>query len=109
MPGGFSASRPHGEAEWAGGDGATIVRDCLQCCHCAGHFFVCPGSGKKRGWCMNCSQVTCGRVACEPCCHWKKKIELIDSGRVAREILRGGRLPDLPVSVSNPGIILGKG
>lgn len=119
MPGGYSTSRPHGQAEWAGG-GTTIVRDCVQCCHCGSQFFVCPGSGKKRGWCIPCGQVTCGRPGCEEHMHWKKKIELVDRGAVARAILRGGRIPSVPVTVSveglppgskvsQGGVILGKG
>lgn len=115
MPGGFSASRPHGEAEWADRErDRKVARDCLQCCHCGGHFFVCPGSGRRRGWCHNCAQVTCGRPSCDPCCHWKKKHELIEAGKAPKAILVG--LPfDAPVSVSVPempttagGIILGK-
>src|SRR5262245_5606520 len=38
-----------------------------QCCHCGGHFQVSKGSKRMRGFCTNCSQVTCGVLWCDPC------------------------------------------
>ena len=104
-----SVLHSHGEAQWTDKEAdRSIVRDCLQCCHCAMHFFVSPGSGKKRGYCMGCDAVTCGQTKCGPCIHWKKKLELIESGKASKSILSTGKDDSLPVSVSVPEIILGR-
>ena len=71
------------------------------------HFFVEPGSGKMRGFCMNCAAVTCGAAKCGPCCHWKKKMELIEKG-ADKNALYAGNLDKVPVSVSAGGVLLGK-
>ena len=103
MPGGFSTPRPHGEAEWAEVEGPKVVRDCLQCCHCGGHFYVCPGSGKRRGYCLGCGQVTCGRAKCDPCVHWQKKLELIEQGKAGMELISTGKTHrSLPAQASVP-------
>lgn len=115
MPGGFSSLRPHGEAQWASVEAdRSIVRDCLQCCHCGAHFYVTPGSGKRRGFCMGCNQVTCGQEKCDPCIHWKKKFELIEAGKAPMSLISTGKAEGLPVSASVPAapptkVILGRG
>jgi len=38
--------------------------DTKLCCHCGGQFQVVPGSGKTRGYCMACGDVTCGQQKC---------------------------------------------
>lgn len=37
-----------------------------QCVHCGGHFPLLPGSGRIRGWCMNCNGMVCG-PGCADC------------------------------------------
>lgn len=96
-----SVLHSHGEAEWTDKEsGRKTVRDCLQCCHCALQFFVEPESGKKRGYCMNCGAVTCGQPKCDPCIHWKRKIELIESGRADMSLISTGKAEGLPISVA---------
>ena len=51
-----------------------------QCIHCQCHFKVQPGSGIKRGFCLNCNAVTCGNSQCDPCVPYEKKME-IEEGR----------------------------
>ena len=69
--------------------GAVIVTDetgvidefeTHQCVHCDGHFRVQPGSGIKRGFCLNCNAVTCGNSRCDSCVPYEKKME-ISEGR----------------------------
>ena len=98
----YTTSRPTGFAEWTGGDAPAVARDCLCCCHCSKHFFVTPGSGKKRGYCMNCGQVTCGQKKCDTCIHWKKKLELIEAGKADMSLITTGKADGLPVSVAIP-------
>lgn len=98
---GFTARSPHGYAVWIG-EGKNIERDTLQCAHCAFTFYVTPGSGKKRGFCTRCAQVTCGRPECDPCIHWKKKHELIESGKATMSLITTGSADGLPVSASVP-------
>lgn len=107
--------RPHGYSV-STGDGRDAEADYLSCCHCGAHFAVSPGSGKRRGWCGNCAAVTCGAHKCDPCVHWKKKIELIEGGH-DRGRLWSGDVDGLPVTANVPaavpkspgGVILGKG
>ena len=63
-------------------NGQTVA-DTLQCCHCQGHWIPIRGSGKRRGFCMNCGSVTCGRPSCDRCLPWEKKLELIEKGKIS--------------------------
>jgi hypothetical protein len=62
-----TARRPAGHIIIVG-DFRTIEADTLQCVHCGGHWVVRPGSGRRRGYCMRCSGVTCGAEPCETKC-----------------------------------------
>ena len=58
----------------------------LMCAHCAMHFRVEPGSGRKRGYCFRCAGVTCGvKRSCETRCRpWEAQIEAMErAGRRA--------------------------
>lgn len=52
----------------------TQEREMLHCCHCDRRWRVEPGSGKKRGFCHNCNQVTCGFKECDICVPLEKKL-----------------------------------
>ena len=95
---------PHGYAIWQDRESDKRVElDALQCCHCGCQFWVTPGSGKRRGWCHNCNQVTCGSEACDNCIHWRKKLELIEAGKAGMELFSNGQTAhSLPVSISVP-------
>lgn len=109
-----------GEAEWASVESdKCIVTETFQCVHCAMHVLVRTGSGKKRGWCMNCNGATCGQEKCDPCIHWKKKLDLIESGQADMSLISTGVCDNLPVTVNVPadvpcaeksagGVIIGK-
>ena len=56
-------------------DGKIVEMDSLQCCHCNCHYHVQPGSGKRRGFCLLCMDVTCGKEACLPCVPFERKLE----------------------------------
>ena len=57
-------------------EGKTITEhDLTQCCHCGLHFRIRPGSGIMRGWCCKCAQPTCGKLACQGCLPWEKRLE----------------------------------
>lgn len=58
------------------------VADTKQCCHCGGHFKSVPGSGKTRGYCMNCNHITCGKPECNPCYPFEKKMDDLESGKI---------------------------
>ena len=59
-------------------DGKIVERDSLQCCHCNTHYFVSPGSGKQRGFCLLCMDVTCGRSACVLCVPFERRLAQIE-------------------------------
>jgi hypothetical protein len=55
--------RPHGALL----EDSREVADLLQCCHCQHTWAYRPGSGRKRGFCTRCQQVTCGAKSCMMC------------------------------------------
>jgi len=56
--------------------------DTMQCCHCGAHFIMVHGSGKTRGWCMNCGDLTCGKPRCNPCLPFEKRMTLYEKGLI---------------------------
>lgn len=62
------------------------VADTAQCVHCNAHFVMERGSGKKRGWCMNCGGITCGGVECSRCVPFEKKLDMYEKGQI--QVLR---------------------
>ena len=73
-----SALKPKGYFEITDLDGAVRQGETLQCCHCAKHWEIRPGSGTERGFCLNCNAVTCGSWRCDPCAPWEKQMEQIE-------------------------------
>lgn len=65
-----TARNPNGYAVEVGPNGKREF-DTKQCCHCGGHFNIVAGSGRLRGFCKLCMNVTCGK----PCCHEHYPIE----------------------------------
>lgn len=51
------------------------VGNTLQCPHCGGHFVSRKGSGARRTYCLKCSAVTCGSLACDPCTPFERQLE----------------------------------
>ena len=50
--------------------------DTLMCVHCGMHWTPIQGSGRKRGFCLNCMGVTCGQRPCMvDCVPYEKMIE----------------------------------
>jgi hypothetical protein len=74
-----SARNPHGHIIIDG----QQVADTLQCCHCGAHFVSVHGSGTQRGFCLRCTQVTCGGKACDPCVPFEKKVDEYERGKRA--------------------------
>lgn len=58
-----------------GTGGRPQSAELLRCCHCEQLWKVEPGSGRKRGWCYRCQDVTCGAGTCVDCRPFKKKLE----------------------------------
>ncbi len=55
--------------------------DTLQCGHCGAHWTIMPGSGNKRGFCMNCGKPVCGKKACMAgCVPYERQIENMEAG-----------------------------
>ena len=67
-----SVLRPKGTLIITDWDGCVEEHDTLQCCHCGAHWVVSPGSGRRRGWCMKCGDVTCGEQRCDQCTPYKR-------------------------------------
>lgn len=60
---------------------ATLERETLQCVHCGMHWVRQPGSGIKRGFCLKCMGVTCGKEACDECVPYEARIELMEGAK----------------------------
>jgi len=69
-------------------DGQEVAHT-MQCCHCNSHYLLRRNSKTKRGYCLNCSQVTCGRPQCDPCTPFERRLEMIEK-RATREMRLGG-------------------
>jgi hypothetical protein len=71
-------------------DVPTQVYETRQCCHCGRHWLYRPGSGTRRGFCMQCTGLTCGDPKCDPCVPYEARIELEEGqapGAAARRYL----------------------
>lgn len=73
---GYIITTPHD------GSRETVVGT-FQCCHCQRHWTPQPGSGKKRGFCLKCMKVTCGREKCDACVPAEQWLENAEKGRPA--------------------------
>ena len=62
-------------------DGVQIAST-KQCCHCGGHFVMVKGSGKLRGYCTKCHEITCGKLECCKCVPFEKKLDMAESGKL---------------------------
>lgn len=62
--------------------GGREVADTLQCPHCQMHFVSIKGSGRLRGFCTKCMAVTCGKISCNACMPFEKKLEAFEKGEV---------------------------
>jgi uncharacterized paraquat-inducible protein A len=60
--------RPHGALFATHFDGKQEERDLLTCAHCDLTWAVIPGSGRRRGYCLRCAQVLCGKAECMAGC-----------------------------------------
>lgn len=75
--------REHGFGTYRDRDTGKVTAEYrgLQCVHCGMHWLVVPGSGIRRGWCMNCNGPECGKDECFHCVHWHQRLENIEAGR----------------------------
>ena len=62
------------------GDGPETRQPTLQCVHCGCHWVASPGSGRVRGYCMNCNGPVCG-PGCSKCVPMEQMLENIEQGR----------------------------
>lgn len=82
---GHKARKYAGEVEYVGLDGKSVVRGIKQCCHCGSHWVPQPGSGNRRGFCMNCSGDLCSDKCAERCEPFEKKINEAREHALRRE------------------------
>lgn len=84
----FTARRADGnELAFAPGGKTTSEKDMLRCCHCGVFWYVLPGSGRQRGFCMKCGAPTCGAGACRDCNPWRKRLDDQNKDAVLRQRL----------------------
>lgn len=74
--------REHGQAIFVdpGSDKPILEVGTLHCCHCGGQWIPKPGSGRMRGWCMNCNGPVCG-PGCHECVPWEQYLENLEKNR----------------------------
>jgi hypothetical protein len=61
-------------------NGRVTTAPTLQCVHCGCHWTPQPGSGRVRGFCMECHGPLCGKPGCAHCVHWQQKLDNIAAG-----------------------------
>lgn len=74
--------QPKGYITIASPDRPLQEHDTLRCCHCGQHWRVVPGSGRVRGFCRKCMQVTCGQLECDNCMPIELKVYLYELGKL---------------------------
>ena len=98
----------HGYFRAEGWWGEIEELDTCQCCHCGAHFAIKPGSGKRRGFCLSCGKVTCGREMCDPCVPMMQQIENVEQGHDRFHKPIKVNVPcDVPKSHLKGGILIG--
>ena len=70
-----SVRSPHGGCMLDG----VHVADTLTCCHCGFVWIPMKGSGRKRGFCLKCMGVTCGRSECLDCLPQEKFLDMMET------------------------------
>lgn len=101
-----SILRPKGHT-WYSQEGGTVEHDTLQCCHCGIHWEIKPGSGIRRGFCVPCGKVTCGREQCDACLPMEKFIDCVERGIDPRNAPVKVHVPvDVPKAHLAGGIVL---
>ncbi len=74
--------REHGTATFIdpGSDKPLLEVSTLQCVHCGGQWIPKPGSGRVRGFCMNCNGPICGH-GCHECVPVDLYLTNLEKGR----------------------------
>lgn len=67
--------------------GDKEVAHTKQCCHCNAHFVSIKGSGKVRGYCVLCNQITCGSPACDLHVPFEAKLEYTETGKIYQKFM----------------------
>ena len=77
-----------GDPEYVRNPGGHIIVDgqdiamTIQCVHCNCQWVPIRGSGKTRGFCLNCKGPICGKQECiGTCLPWEKKLDNDDKLR----------------------------
>lgn len=78
LPQAKSVRNPHGAIIVDGHHAA----DTLRCCHCGKMWIPVKGSGRVRGFCPKCNDVTCGPECTGTCMPIEKRIELYEKGQI---------------------------
>jgi hypothetical protein len=73
-----SVRKPHGAVVMDG----NHVADTLTCCHCGKMWIPVKGSGKVRGFCTKCNDVTCGLECLGLCIPMEKRLDMYEKGLV---------------------------
>lgn len=82
-----SVRHPKGYFIITGPAGLCDEGETLQCVHCGMHWKVEPGSGRKRGFCLQCGGPTCGKKECEiKCLPFEKAMEQAEARARARSM-----------------------
>jgi hypothetical protein len=75
----YTIRRPHGVLLATHFDGTLEERDILVCCHCQYTWAVMPGSGRRRGWCIRCDALVCGKQRCmAECAPFERWLEAVE-------------------------------
>lgn len=69
-----TSKRASGELIITDDNGNETVKETMKCCHCQYTWILERGSGRVRGFCTKCNDVTCGSKECMSCIPFQKKL-----------------------------------
>ena len=60
----ITGHKPNGFFQTVSPTGQRLEGETRMCVHCQYTWIYQPGSGHRRGWCLKCNGLLCGRPAC---------------------------------------------
>ena len=85
----IQGNKPSGYGVFTNPDGTRREIETRMCQHCQMKWEYKPGSGTRRGYCMRCNGLLCGKPLCmKYCIPYIAKIEAIEKGLKLKDMLK---------------------
>ncbi len=64
------------------------VADTMRCTHCGAQWIYIKGSGRSRGYCRSCRDVTCGKAECIPCIPAEVRLDAMEKHKSLVQVMK---------------------